>query len=166
MTRYPTLFRWSGCLLTSGVIVAFVLAVVVLWTTVQPGCTHVVIERLPSPDGSWVAVIDEYTCDVGLFSTDITAEVHLLTTKPPLQDIDLLGVDTGGNADERPRLVWSAPNMLRVTVPVQSFLKVLTRHAEGVQVDVHFDPDDPVARAAWLKQTGLPPDPADDPAKR
>ena len=126
MTRYPTLFRWSGCLLTSGVIVAFVLAVVVLWTTVQPGCTHVVIERLPSLDGSWVAVIDEYTCDVGLFSTDITAEVHLLTTKPPLQDIDLLGVDTGGNADERPRLVWSAPNMLRVTVPVQSFLKVLT----------------------------------------
>jgi len=85
----------------------------------------------------------------------------------------LFGVETSGNADERPRVAWSSPNVLRITRPLRSLPKVLTRQAEGVQVDVHFDPDDPTARAAWLeqiaalrKQVGLPPpEPMDDAAK-
>ena len=73
----------------------------------------------------------------------ITATVHLVKTTPPFQDIELLGVDTGGHNDERPRVVWSGPNVLRVTVGLYSYLKVLTRKAEGVQVDLHFDPVTP-----------------------
>jgi len=167
MRRSFVLFRRPGCLLVLGMLAALVVGLSILWDAVRPRCTDTVLDRLPSPDGSWVAVIDEDTCDVGLLAmTDITAGVHLLTTKPPLRDIDVLGVDTGGNDSERPRVAWSAPNVLRVTVFQYAILKVLTRQAEGIQVDVHFDPVDPAARAIWLEQHGLPPDQLDDNAKR
>jgi len=86
-------------------------------------------------------------------------------TKPPFREIQVLGVDTGGHEDERPVIAWSAPNVLRVTVPLHSLLNILTRQADGVHVDIHFDPDDPAARAAWLKQTDQSPDPSDDAGK-
>jgi hypothetical protein len=141
------------------VLAAFVLALSMMWDAVRPRCTNAILDRLPSPDGAWVAVIDEDTCDVGLLAmTDITAGVHLVSTKPPLRDIAVLGVDTGGHDDDRPRVGWSAPDVLRATVGLRSILKVLTRQVEGVRVNVQFDPDDPAARAAWLKQTGLPAD--------
>jgi hypothetical protein len=35
---------------------------------------------------------------------------------------------------------------------------VTKRHVDGVDVDIQFDPDDPPARAAWLKRTGRTPD--------
>jgi hypothetical protein len=68
--------------------------------------------------------------------------------------------------NERPLVAWSASNVLRITVPLRSLLNILTRQAGGVRVDIHFDPDDLAARAAWLKQTNLPPDPPDDITKR
>jgi len=32
---------------------------------------------------------------------------------------------------------------------------VLTLHAQGVEVDLHLDPDDPPAVTAWLREKGL-----------
>lgn len=146
--RYPAFLPRLGCLLALGMLTVFVLAVSRLWNAVQPPgkCTHVVLDRLPSPDGAWVAVIDEYTCDVGSFSTAITAELHLITTKPALRDIDLLGVDTGGNDNERPRVAWSVSNVLRVTVPLSDYLRFRNKFVEGVQVDIRFGQDDPMVK--------------------
>lgn len=152
-------FRRPGWLLAIGIVVAVVLALSMLWDAIGPRCTHAILDRVPSPDGAWIAVIGEDTCDLGVLAvTDITAGVNLVTTRPTLRNIDVLGVDTSGGVGWRPRVAWSAPDALRVTVPLRSILKVLTRHAGRVRVDVQFDPDDPLARAAWLKQTGLPPD--------
>ena len=165
MTRFPAfLARVGGCHLALGMLAAFVFGLSTLWhAVIPPGkCTNVVLDRLPSPGGSWVAVTDEDICDVGSFSTDITAGVNLVSTIPPLRDIVVLGVDTGGNDNERPLVAWSAPDVLRVTMGLRSILKVLTRQVEGVRVNVQFDPDDPPARAAWLKQTGLPDDEVDN----
>lgn len=146
-----------------GVAAASLVGAAVWWNTKAPDCAHATIERLPSPDGRLVAIIEEYTCDVGIGGDAITAGVHLRTATQPFREIVLLGVDTGGYAEDRPIIAWSAPNVLRVTVPMESFLKILTRHAEGVRVDLHFDPDDPTGRAAWLKEIGHSPDPVDVP---
>jgi hypothetical protein len=168
MERCSRFFHWLICLLAVSMLAVFAFDLAKLWGVVAPPgkCSHTVIDRLPSPDGSWVAVIDEYTCDVGSFSTDITAEVHLVSTKSPLREIEVLGVDTGGNDNERPRVAWFAPSVLQVNVPQYSILKVLTRQVEGVQVDVRFDPLDPALRAIWLEQHGQPPDLVDDTMKR
>lgn len=166
MNSPPRFYRRPGCLVALGLLMAVAYGLSMLWDAVKPGCTTVVLDRLPSPGGVWLAVDEESTCDVGfLAGSDVVVGVRLLATKPPVRDIQVVGVDTGGYVDERPLVAWSASNVLRITVPLYSYLNILTRKVDGVRVDIHFDPDDPAARAAWLKQTDQSPDLPDDPAK-
>jgi len=122
-------------------------------------CEHAIVARVPSPDGAWEARVDEAVCLFGFGVGAVVAGVHLVSTRDPARSVDLLGVDTGAHEDERPRLAWTAPDVLQVTVPNRSFLKVLTRQFDGVRVDLRFDPDDPADRAAWRRKYGMSPDP-------
>jgi hypothetical protein len=146
----------------------FVFGLSKLWDAIVPEgkCSHVVIDRFPSPDGYWVAVIDEYTCDVGSFSTIITDELHLVSIRYSLPDINLLGVDTNGNVSERPRVTWTAPNALQVTVPLEDYLRFRNRSVEGLQVDIRFDPDDPMVRTICREQAGRLREPVDNTIKQ
>ena len=90
---------------------------------------------------------------------DIATRVRLVSARDPARTVVLLGVDTGGHEDERPRLAWTAPDVLQVTVYDHSYLKVLTRGFGGVRVDLRYDPDDPADRAAWRRERGMSPDP-------
>ena len=123
----------------------------------EDGCTHAIVVHAAEPSGPYQAVVDETVCD-GDYGSDVTATVRLVGPGTTREGVAVLGVDTGGHAEDRPHLAWSAPAVLDVTVPNLSFLKVLTRAAQGVHVRLHFDPDEPAARAAWLKQHGLAPD--------
>lgn len=138
------------------------LAVSVSWlwvrTLSEDTCRHAVVESLPSPDGAWEVVVDEAVCEGGGFATAIVAGVRLASTRASGQGTTLLGVDTGGHENERPRPVWADPNVLRVTVPNLSYLKVLRCDFGGVRVDLRFDPDDPEARAAWRRKRGMSPE--------
>jgi hypothetical protein len=71
---------------------------------------------------------------------------------------DLLQIYTDGHNNLRPRIAWFAPNVPRVTVANLSHIEMRKRHVDGVDVDIQYDPDDPPARAAWLKRTGRTPD--------
>jgi hypothetical protein len=166
MAWRSTCFRVVAYSLALGVIASLFIGLAKLWDWVQPpgNCTHAIVDSRPSPDGAWTAIDDEYTCEGG-FSIVVTAEIHLMTTIDPARDVVVLGVDTGGNDDERPRFAWTSSNVLQVTVPLNSYMVLSTRQVEGVHVDLHFDPDDPAARAAWLKETNQDPDPADDSEK-
>lgn len=121
------------------------------------GCTHAIVARQVSPDRAWQAVVDEATCDAGPYALNITATVRV----GPLSSVggvSVLGVDTGGHAEDRPHLAWSDANALDVTIPNLSFLKILELHPGDVRVRLHFDPDDPAARKAWLREHNLHPD--------
>lgn len=122
-------------------------------------CEKDIVARLPSLDGAWEAVLDQSTCLVGLGGASIVARVNLVSTRDPARTAVLLGVDTGGHGDEWPRLVWTAPDVLQVTVYDHFYLKVLTREFGGVQVDLRYDPDDPADRAAWQREHGMSPEP-------
>ena len=161
-TQATSWFRRPGCLAALAVPAILAVGLAVLWDAVRPRCDLVTLDRLPSPTGLWTAIPHESTCDVGLLAmTDIVAGVSLASKEFPLREVDLLGVDTGGHDDERPRLAWSAPNVLQVTVPNLSFLKVLTKHVDGIVVDLRFDPDDPAARRSWRKKNRWEPEPLD-----
>jgi hypothetical protein len=122
-------------------------------------CEHAIVARLPSPDGAWEARVDETACLYGMGVGYVVAEAHLVSTRDPARFDVLLGVDTGGHGDERPRLAWTAPGVLQVTVLNRFYLKVLTRRFDGVRVDLRFDPDNPAAKDAWLREHNLPRDP-------
>jgi hypothetical protein len=158
MTGDRPFFRRPGCLLVlAGIVAIIVLVRWMIWYELRAYYTHEVLVRLSSATGEWTAVVSEDTVE-GPLSTNIGASVELVSSAHPSDSIDLLGVETRGRSSLRPRIAWSAPNVLRVTVPNLSHLKVLTRHADGVEVDLHFDPDDPAARSEWLKRTGQSPD--------
>jgi len=122
-------------------------------------CEETIVARLPSPDGAWEAVLDQSTCPVGLGGASIVAGVNLVSTRDPARTAVLLGVDTGGHEDERPRLVWTAPDILQVTVYDHSYLWVVKRQFGGVRLDLRYDPDDPADRAAWRREHGMSPEP-------
>jgi len=150
--------RWHVAL-GLGAVLLTLLAAVMARTWGEDTCEHAIVARVPSPDGTWEARVDEATCPVALGGMDITAGVHLVSTHDSARIVVLLGVDTGGHDDERPRLMWTAPDVLQVAVFDHSYLKVLRRGFDGVRVDLRFDPDDPADRAAWRSEHGMSPDP-------
>ena len=103
--------------------------------------------------------MDETACLYGMGVGAVTAGVNLVSTRDSARTAVLLGVDTGDHHDERPRLAWTAPGILQVTVYDHSYLKVLTREFGGVRVDLRFDPDDPDDRATWRREHGMSPNP-------
>lgn len=115
------------------------------------GCIHHVVARAADQDRRWHAIVDEATC-VG---DDVTATVRVTRAAAGAPTVDVLGIDTGGHEEDRPRLAWSSSGVLDVTVPNLSFLKVLTLSPDGARVRLHFHPDDPASRAAWLKAHGF-----------
>jgi hypothetical protein len=151
-------FRRPGCLLALAVLIAVPsLVAIAIWNEIRPYYTHVDLLRLPSPNGAWTAIVTEDTVDYPLWVT-VTASVVLASKERPTVTTDLLQIYTDGHNNLRPRIAWFAPNVLRVTVANLSRIEVIKRHVDGVDVDIQFDPDDPPARAAWLKRTGRTPD--------
>jgi len=158
MREHRAFFRRLACAL--GLAALVTMPALATWKICNAICvchTREVLARLPSPTGAWTAILSENTAE-GLLSTAFSADVELISRERPYRSIAVLGVDTHGRDNLRPGIAWSAPDVLRVTVPNLSVLRLLNRHADGVQVDIQFDPDDPAARAAWLKQMGLPTD--------
>ena len=125
----------------------------------KDACEEAIVARVSSPDGMWEARVDEIACLYGMGVGAVTAGGGLVSTRDPARTAVLLGVDTGGHGDERPRLAWTAPDVLQVTVYDHSYLKVLTRGFGGVRLDLRYDPDDPADRAAWRRAHGMSPEP-------
>lgn len=122
-------------------------------------CEEAIVARVLSPDGMWEARLDETACLYGMGVGYVVAQAQLVSTHDPTRTAVLLGADTGGHENERPRLAWTAPDVLQVTVYDRSYLKVLTRGFGGVRVELRYDPDDPADRAAWRRAHGMSPEP-------
>ena len=124
----------------------------------EDGCAHTIVGSSVSPDVTHQAFVDESVCAGALDTSDITATVRVARLGAAGQVTSILGVDTGGHQEDRPHLSWSRGDVLDVTVPNLSYLKILTLQPPGIQVGLHFSPPDPAARAAWLRRQNLPPD--------
>jgi len=154
--------RWRLALGLGAVLLTLLAAVWAVTGDGEDTCEHAIVARVPSPDGAWEARVNEDVCLYGFGTGAVVAGVHLVSTRGPARFADLLGVQTGGHEDERPSLAWTAPDVLQVTVPNPTYLKVLTRQFDGVRVELRFESDDPAERAAWLRQLrqyGMSPDP-------
>lgn len=106
-----------------------------------------------SPDGHWKAAVDEtvYEPSWGEFSQDIVS-LSLRSVHDLAHSTKMLALDYHGHPSELPRLSWVDADVLKVVLPNLSNVTIYQREFDGIHVDLHFDPDDPAARAAWLKQ--------------
>lgn len=118
----------------------------VRWATAVVVTTSTISEAT-SPGGAWKATVDEIVTE-GLVANVFIANVRLVSTRDPAEIAKLLGVDTGGNAEERPRIAWTGSDRLHITVPgAAKLVTVSERHYRNVRVDVSFEPVDPVLPA-------------------
>ncbi|MGE4483223.1 hypothetical protein [Acidocella sp.] len=115
------------------------------------GCSHQLLTSIKSPDGKWVASVDESDCSPGMGGDAITDTVQVAPANDPRHVTGVLGVDTGGNNDMGAQIAWDASNILKVTLPNISLVKILTRQVGPVKIHILFNPPDPKARADWLK---------------
>ena len=134
---------------------------IALWLLFRAPDVDTPLARVPSPDGAWTAQIDEVDHSNGIGGDSIIAGVTLMPTDNPRRATYVLSTDTGGNDDERPRVLWTAPNVLQVTVYARSYLKLLTRQVGPVHIDLRFDPPDPAARAGFLHEMHMDPQPGE-----
>jgi hypothetical protein len=109
-----------------------------------------IVATVSSPDGRWDARTSEITDSDGGFVTVVSDSVQLIHAGEQGSPVELMWIDTGGHRQARPKLVWTAQDTLRVTVPNLSEIGVKRREAERVHLDLRFDPPDPAARKAWL----------------
>ena len=162
-SRIPPARAAARALALTGVILATLLAALErLGHALDAGpCETAVLASLPSPQGAWTAVLDEYHCPADFGGDDIVAELTINPSNEPTRSTYVLNIDTAGHDDERPRVLWTAPHVLQVTVYARSYLKLLTRQVGPVHIDLRFDPPDPAARTAFLHETHQDPQPGE-----
>ena len=103
------------------------------------GCTGTIVTEIASPSGTWKASVVDWWCESPL-TTVITTSVQLVSTRDATRSADVLGVDTGGHDIERPRIAWTAPDVLQVTVPSNFYRVVQTLEYDGILIDLRIDP--------------------------
>jgi hypothetical protein len=136
---------------------------------VSPPCEREMIAKSSSPDGSWIAFIQEGTCTSG--SVTVSTDTVRLAKRESFDEVhqrshvekaeyenDVLVVDYYGRAENRPLLRWLSLSQLQITIPNISNVGLRKRSFQGVDILVTYDPDDPAARQKWRKERGLAPE--------
>lgn len=151
----PVIFVLSAV----GASICIWMAVVIPRPFTEPTVWTDLVSKAISPDGAWKAYVDQTVYEAD-FMTVITDRVHLSTVGAPTEVFDILEVDTGGHDYKKPRIAWVGPDILRITADNLSYIDrgamIFQTAADfrlrDVIVQLRFDPDDPAARAAWLKE--------------
>ncbi len=132
----------------------------------RDGCERLWESRAPSPDSSWVAVVHQDVCDVGLGSA-----VDLLV------DLRRPGsVRTGGvvlspagqwKNPDAVKVTWLSPRLLEISVPNRTMFGVKLSRYKDVAIQLRYRHDNPrIERGGWRgsrktshglrNQTGVP----------
>lgn len=141
-----------GCLIALLAAICLPLLAVFLYLR-QGGCTTLVQNQAISPDGSWRAMSALVWCESPV-QTAVSHEVTLQSIRPPGIAVNVLTIDGAGNDQQRAKVTWVSPTVLRVSVPNISLLTVSRRQYQGIWIDLRFEPDDRNARDQWLKAMG------------
>ncbi len=114
-------------------------------------CQTTTITKLTSPDGQWDASVVEALCDEGL-SGLVLGVAQIAPAGRTGEDIQILGLETGGGKDELPGISWTEPKRLKVVVPFAIDLKIAHRKIPGLMVDVELDSDNPEQKSLFAKE--------------
>lgn len=117
--------------------------------------------EVSSADPAWAAAVDQTVYGFS-FIPLVLCTVRLIPSGKLAEAVDILSVETNGPNKDPPHIAWTAADVLQITVPNRSYLRVNRREYADVRIDLRFNPDDPAARAAWLKKQRELPQPQTD----
>src|SRR5262245_42022906 len=129
---------------------------------VAADCDHSGAKTTPSPDGRWVATVQEEVC-----ATDKGAaagvNVDLALADDPAHESRVFSMSVPRSRDEWPHVVWKSATSMEVWVPNLADVGLHVADAEGVHIDLKYCGDNPEQRAKragyqvalkqWMKDT-------------
>lgn len=125
-------------------------------------CDHSGAKTTPSPDGRWIATVQEEVC-----ATDKGAaagvNVDLSPADDPAHKSRVFIMRVPRSRDEWPRVIWKSATSMEVWVPNLAEIGAHVADAEGVHIELKFCGDNPAERAQraeyqaalkqWMKDT-------------
>ena len=117
----------------------------------EPECERSGSKTTPSPDGRWIANVQEEVCATATgAAAGIT--VVLVSTAEPAHSKRVFIMPVPKSRDDWPRIRWQGPDAMEVRVPNLSEPSAPEPQFEGVRISLTYCGDNPADRAqmaAW-----------------
>jgi hypothetical protein len=130
------------------------LAIAILPATVhaeEPVCDRSETKATPSPDGQWVANVQEEVCATATgAAAGIT--VVIASTKDPTRNKRVFIMPVPASRDDWPRIRWDGPTAMQVRVPNLSEVTPPDPEFAGIRISLAYcgdNPQDRASAAAW-----------------
>ena len=125
-------------------------------------CEHSGEKMFPSPDGKWVATVQEEVCAVGN-GTAAGVMVDLARADDAAHAMRIFNMRVPRSRDLWPRVIWKAPTVMELWAPNRAEIMGQASSFDGVQIQLRYCGDNPAERAQvgeyqaalkqWMKDT-------------
>lgn len=125
-------------------------------------CEHSGEKKSASPDGRWVATVQEEVCAIGT-GTGAGIMVDLALASDSSHAKRVFNMHVPRSRDQWPRVIWKGPTTMELWAPNRAQILVQEAQFEGVQIQLKYCGDNPAERAAlvayqdalkqWMKDT-------------
>ena len=125
-------------------------------------CEHSGTKTFNSPDGRWVATVQEEVCAIGTV-TGAGIMVDLALASDASHAKRVFNMRVPRSRDQWPRVIWKSPTTMELWAPNRAEILAQEAQFEGVQIQLKYCGDNPAERAAlaayqdalkqWMKDT-------------
>jgi hypothetical protein len=109
-------------------------------------CEHSGEKSFPSPDGRWIATVEEQVCVAGT-GTAAGVVVDLALAADARHAKRIFNMRVPRSRDYWPRVVWKAPTAMELWAPNRAEIAVQESQFDGVQIQLRYCGDNPAERA-------------------
>jgi len=132
------------------------------WAADARDCEHAGEKKAESPDGRWVATVQEEVCAIGT-RTGAGIMVDLALAADASHARRVFSMRVPRSRDLWPHVIWKGPATMELWVPNRAEIQAQESQFEGVQIQLRYCGDNPAERAQvaeyqaalkqWMKDT-------------
>jgi hypothetical protein len=109
-------------------------------------CDHSAAKTYPSPDGRWVASVQEEVCAVGnRAAAAVNVDIALAADSKHVGRVFSMAVPR--SRDQWPRVIWKDPTALEVWAPNRAHILKQLPALEDIRIELKYCGDNPEERA-------------------
>src|SRR3954463_11762821 len=143
-------------------VVLLALAPMAGWAADAHDCEHAGEKKVESPDGRWVATVQEEVCAIGN-RTGAGIMVDLALAADASHAKRVFNMRVPRSRDLWPRVIWKSPTTMELWAPNRAEILAQESQFEGVQIQLKYCGDNAAERAQvseyqaalkqWMKDT-------------
>jgi hypothetical protein len=109
-------------------------------------CDHSAAKTYASPDGRWVASVQEEVCAVGNRAA-AAVNVDVSPASDPKHAGRVFSMAVPRSRDQWPRIIWKGPNAMELWAPNRAHIVKQLPAFEDIQIELKYCGDNPAERA-------------------